>query len=82
MGGKQACTFTVTDNAYGGAASTHTVGAGATAAASRPLGASFGWYDLSIRSSGDSQFLRRIAGHVETGVASRTDPVIGRTRTA
>jgi phospholipase C len=82
VGGRQACTFTVTDNAYGGAASTHTVGAGATAAASRPLGASFGWYDLTIRSSGDSQFLRRVAGHVETGAASRTDPVIGRTRNA
>lgn len=79
-GGTQACTFSVSDNAYGGPANTHIVAAGATIAVSRALGASFGWYDLSVRSSSDSQYLRRIAGHVETGQASRTDPQIGTNR--
>jgi phospholipase C len=79
-GGTQACTFTVSDNGYGAAGTTHAVAAGATVATSRALGASFGWYDLSVRSSSDSQFLRRLAGHVESGVASRTDPVIGTNR--
>jgi phospholipase C len=79
-GGTQACTFTVSDNGYGTAGTSHTVAAGATITVGRALGASFGWYDFSIRSSSDSQFLRRIAGHVETGLASRTDPVIGTNR--
>jgi phospholipase C len=72
--------LSVTDNAYGAAASTVIVGAAATVALKRPLGTSFGWYDLSIRSTSDSLFLRRIAGHVETGAASRTDPQIGTNR--
>ncbi|UUZ46721.1 DUF756 domain-containing protein [Massilia sp. B-10] len=80
VGGSTACTVTVADNAYGAAGSTVVIGPSATVALKRPLGTSFGWYDLSIRSSSDSQFLRRIAGHVETGGASRTDPQIGTNR--
>lgn len=38
------------------------------------------WYDLSITVEGDSAFLRRFAGKVETGRAGRTDPAIGRMR--
>jgi phospholipase C len=78
--GTQACTFTVSDNAYGAAPTTHTVNAGATVAISRSLSASFGWYDLSVRCSNDTAFLRRIAGHIETGAAGRTDPVLGTNR--
>jgi phospholipase C len=78
--GTQACTLTVSDNGYGAASSSHSVGPAATIALNRPLGTSFGWYDLSIRSNSDSQFLRRVAGHVETGMAGRTDPLIGKNR--
>lgn len=78
--GNQPCTFTIADNSYGSAASSHVVGAAATIAVTRALGASFGWYDLSIRSNSDAQFLRRVAGHVETGAAGRTDPRIGAAR--
>lgn len=35
------------------------------------------WYDLSLTQDGDHGWLRRYAGHVETGKASRTDPGIG-----
>lgn len=80
VGGSTACTVTVADNAYGAAGSTVVIGPSATVALKRTLGTSFGWYDLSIRSSSDSQFLRRIAGHVEAGGASRTDPQIGTNR--
>jgi phospholipase C len=80
VGGTAACTFTVSDNGYGTASTSHAVNAGAIVVVSRALGASFGWYDLSVRSSSDSQYLRRVAGHVETGSASRTDPVIGTNR--
>jgi phospholipase C len=34
---------------------------------------SFGWYDLSI-TSGEPRYLRRFAGHVETGRPSTSDP--------
>jgi phospholipase C len=37
------------------------------------------WYDFSIRSPADPHFVRRLAGHVETGRTSRSDPAIGGT---
>ena len=36
-----------------------------------------GWYDLSVVSDHDSDYLRRIAGHTETGKPSISDPAIG-----
>ncbi len=41
------------------------------------LEASFGWYDLTIEVESDSTFERRLAGHVETGTDSVSDPAIG-----
>ena len=35
-----------------------------------------GWYDVSVRISGDSGYLRRFAGHVENGRPSTSDPAI------
>jgi phospholipase C len=40
------------------------------------LGTSFGWYDLTVET--DSHFKRHIAGHVETGRDSMTDPAMGK----
>ncbi len=37
----------------------------------------FGWYDLVIEVNSDSSFQQRIAGHVETGEDSMSDPAIG-----
>jgi phospholipase C len=37
------------------------------------LESSYGWYDLSI-TSGDERYLRRFAGHVETGRPGTSDP--------
>jgi phospholipase C len=34
------------------------------------------WYDVSFRTDTDNHFLRRFAGHTETGSASMTDPAI------
>ncbi|WP_432383327.1 phosphocholine-specific phospholipase C [Duganella sp. P38] len=78
--GRAPCRFTVTDNAYGAAVASHTVAAGHVAAIACDLARSYGWYDYSIASDADPQWLRRVAGHVETGRASRTDPVIGAPR--
>jgi phospholipase C len=37
----------------------------------------FGWYDLTVRVDSDARFRRQLAGHVETGRPSVTDPAIG-----
>ena len=38
------------------------------------------WYDLTVSLQEDSSFTQRLAGHLETGRPSRTDPAIGRMR--
>lgn len=38
---------------------------------------SFNWYDVSIKEPGKEQFLRKLAGRVENGLPSKTDPVMG-----
>jgi phospholipase C len=43
----------------------------------RPLEKSSGWYDFTIKANSDSNFERRLAGHVETGNDSMSDPAIG-----
>lgn len=75
--GGSAATVTVTDNAYAtGGPWTYSVPAHTTAAA--PVTASFatasGWYDLTVTATTTDGFLRRLAGHIETGTPSVTDP--------
>jgi phospholipase C len=41
------------------------------------LAASDCWYDLSLTLAPSGTFLRRYAGHVETGTPGKTDPAIG-----
>ncbi len=41
------------------------------------LDRSYGWYDLTITTSSDSRFRHRLAGHLETGRDSMSDPAIG-----
>ncbi|WP_373522381.1 phosphocholine-specific phospholipase C [Aquiflexum sp.] len=38
---------------------------------------SYGWYDFSLKTKNDSNFERRFAGRIETGLASKTDPQMG-----
>lgn len=37
----------------------------------------YGWYDLIVTVTGDSTFKYRLAGHVETGKDSFSDPALG-----
>jgi phospholipase C len=37
----------------------------------------YGWYDLIITVAGDPTFKYRLAGHVETGAESISDPALG-----
>lgn len=73
-----ACIFSVTDNTYGTPARAVSVPGGFITTVEVALAASHGGYDLSVTSKADAQWLRRFAGHVETGAPSRTDPAIGR----
>jgi phospholipase C len=41
------------------------------------LESSFGWYDLTIEVPSDPTFKRQLAGHVETGFDSASDPALG-----
>jgi phospholipase C len=41
------------------------------------LKSTFGWYDLTVTTGADTQFLRRIAGHLENGDDSVSDPALG-----
>ncbi|MBP1206000.1 phospholipase C [Duganella sp. 1411] len=74
--GRQACRFTITDNAYGTATASHRVVAAQTLLVPCDLSGSFGWYDFSVTCDADPQWLRRVAGHVETGRDSRVDPML------
>ena len=50
---------------------------GASSSPSWELEASFGWYDFTIEVESDASFQQRVAGHVETGNDSVSDPAIG-----
>ncbi len=43
------------------------------------LSKSYQWYDFTVSVEGDNAFYQRYAGHVETGIESKTDPYMGRT---
>jgi len=64
----------MTDRAYGAAAETIKLAAGETRRIKLDLARSHGWYDRQFAASGQSW---RIAGHVENGKASYSDPATG-----
>ncbi|WP_030234817.1 phosphocholine-specific phospholipase C [Streptomyces sp. NRRL S-350] len=65
--------LTVT-NAYGGAPQTVTVRRGATVPYGIDLRACRNWYDVTVTSAATADFVRRLAGHVETGAPGLSDP--------
>lgn len=42
-----------------------------------PVHRSYNWYDLEIKIKGDENYLRKLAGRVENGLPSKTDPLMG-----
>jgi phospholipase C len=38
---------------------------------------SFGWYDYALKIQNNESFERRLAGRIETGLPSKTDPQMG-----
>jgi phospholipase C len=78
--GRTACTFTITDNSYGQSPQTFEVAPGCTLRRGLSLAASHSWYDLTVTCSTDPAFMRRFAGHVETGLPSVSDPTLSTAR--
>ncbi|WP_369144093.1 phosphocholine-specific phospholipase C [Streptomyces sp. R44] len=68
-------TVTVTD-AYGGSPTTLSVAKGATVTHTVDAPAAHRWYDVTVTSSASADYLRRLAGHVETGAPGQSDPGI------
>ncbi len=62
---------------YSGRSIIKVIAAGASLRDYRSLTGSFSWYDLLVEVPADSRFSRRLAGHVETGKDSASDPAIG-----
>ncbi|HKR40285.1 MAG TPA: phospholipase C, phosphocholine-specific [Paraburkholderia sp.] len=71
------CQFTIV-NAYDpGTKIQRTVPGGDTEQLYLDLRNAHGWYDLTITVDSDATFVRRVAGHVETGHPSYSDPALG-----
>jgi len=64
-------------DAYTGKTEKHTVQPGHVVVFFSQLHKSFGWYDLTVKTASDAGFARQLAGHVETGRPSASDPAIG-----
>jgi phospholipase C len=74
------CTFHIRDAAYGAGQLSVQVGAGERVALPWPAAASHGWYDLEITVDQDAAFFRRLCGHLDDGLPSRSDPSFGAAR--
>jgi phospholipase C len=72
--GRGIARLSVVDNAYGAQPRPVVVPSLGSMQASWVLAASHHWYDLSVTSNDDPTFLRRLAGHVENGRPSISDP--------
>ena len=67
--------LTVTPALYpAGPARHHLLAPGMTVVDTWPLKDSAGWYDLTVTAASSTTFLRRLAGRVETGRPSTSDP--------
>jgi phospholipase C len=63
-------------NGYTGEVVSSDVAAGASGERTLSLHSTHGWYDFTVEVEQDPSLRYQIAGHVETGVESRTDPAI------
>ncbi|MFT9064129.1 MAG: phospholipase C, phosphocholine-specific [Acetobacter persici] len=62
---------------YSSAGHTLTLPSGSSASTSWPLVVSDNWYDLAVYDAQDGTLLVHLAGHMENGKPSRTDPHMG-----
>ncbi|WP_233843563.1 phospholipase C, phosphocholine-specific [Dyella sp. 2HG41-7] len=77
--GRDFCNVSV-ENVYNGESISYMLKPGEQVERSWMLSDSYGWYDLIVRADAEAGFIRRLAGHVETGESSVTDPAIAQQR--
>ncbi|WP_345811030.1 phospholipase C, phosphocholine-specific [Paraburkholderia sp. PREW-6R] len=75
--GSARCQFTIVNAYDANHVITHSVRGGDTEQIYLDLRSVHGWYDLAVTVDTDPLFARRLAGHVETGNASMSDPALG-----
>ncbi|MGF6568708.1 phospholipase C [Paraburkholderia sp. GAS333] len=75
--GSARCQFTIVNAYDANNVIKHSVRGGDTEPLYLDLRNAHGWYDLAITVDTDSSFARRLAGHVETGKSSMSDPALG-----
>jgi phospholipase C len=71
-------TIEIVDNAYKTNNHTYVLKAGGASALVLNLKNSHGWYDFTVKVKGNEHFMKRYAGRVETGLASFSDPFMGK----
>ncbi|WP_238912902.1 phosphocholine-specific phospholipase C [Achromobacter insolitus] len=75
---QQARSFQVQANAYGYPQASDTkLGPGESVSLSWDMTRSGGWYDVTVLDGGDPAYTRRLAGRIETGAPSTSDPAMG-----
>jgi len=72
--GTSSCTMTVTNGYNTEDVRIYTVKAGGSVSDTWSLGSNANWYDLKATVSGLSNWSRRLAGHMENGLSSTTEP--------
>ncbi|MBN6152830.1 phospholipase C, phosphocholine-specific [Xanthomonas sp. AmX2] len=75
-GGTQPCSLRIRDG-YRGVDRQQALAAGESAVLRYPLQDHHHWYDLTLSSDAAPRWRRRLAGHIETGRPSMSDPAIG-----
>jgi phospholipase C len=76
----QSLTLTMKDVSYDTGSHTVKLTPGTNAVHTVDLQRSFGWYDLAVNIKGYDHFRYRYAGHVENGLPSFTDPLMGQVK--
>lgn len=71
-------TVEIKDNAYKTTSISKSIAASAMQTVTIDLSKQHNWYDASVFLKGNTIFEHRYAGHVETGIDSRTDPFMGK----
>jgi len=74
--GSSAANVSIFD-AYSGKTQTDVLQPQQSATFASDLQATSGWYDFTVSVAADLSFQRQLAGHVETGLPSTSDPAIG-----
>lgn len=77
--GSAAFTVQIKDNAYHSPAQSTLIQGSSQEIITLNPGNSAGWYDITVSVDGNNNFIKRFAGHIDTGKHSFTDPLMGGT---